>query len=153
MNIDKQTHFAEFTLMRKTIKIVGVSEEDVRLQLDTLSSFTVNSDIRVHPLEFKNEKGLSNMSEYDIDLQNKAEEIAELTGRNQHTRAYIKICEFLGFDELVTNLKIIEDKQATAGHLLNGDYAIRAEIYSMMNKWGRAKLGTEVYDKYFYKNT
>ena len=47
MNINKQEYYAEFELYRKTIKIVGLSEEDVRLQLETLNKHTVNSDIEV----------------------------------------------------------------------------------------------------------
>ena len=96
---------------------------------------------------------MSLSSEFDIDLQNKAEEVAELTGGNQHTEAYIAICEFLKLDDLVRDLNIIKAKQAKVGELLNGDYALRSEIYQMMCKQGRKLLGVETYDKYFYSNT
>ena len=54
MNTSNQTHYAEFSLMRKTIKIVGISKEDVKLQLETLNQYTVNSDIEVKEIVQEN---------------------------------------------------------------------------------------------------
>ena len=96
---------------------------------------------------------MSQSSNYDIDLQNKAEEVKEATGANWHTVAYILICEFLGFDELVSILEDIKASQKRAGCLLAEDYGKRNQVYKEMNELGRAKLGVEVYDKYFYQNT
>lgn len=89
----------------------------------------------------------------DIDLQNKADEVAELTASNQHTKAYIVICEFLKLDDLVRDLNIIQAKQKRAGCLLSDDYALRYVIYQMMCEQGRELLGVETYNKYFYSNT
>ena len=96
---------------------------------------------------------MSKLSNYDIDLQNKAEEVKEATGVNQHTVAYFLICKFLGFDELVSILEEIWASQKREGCLLAEDYNKRNLVYKEMNKLGRAKLGVEVYDKYFYQNT
>jgi len=145
MNIDKQTHYARFTMYGKTITIIGISEEDVRLQLATLSARTISSDIKIQPI-VKN--GIS-----ELDIQNKAEEVKEATSFNNHTEAYRLICEFLGLEDMVKKLVAIQEVQAREGYLPQKEYAKRREIYDYMCHQGRLLLGEDVFNKYFYQNT
>ena len=92
-------------------------------------------------------------SEFDIDLQNKADEVKEATGNNQHTEAYRLICEFLGLKDTASKLEAIQEVQQREGYLPFSEYEKRQHIYNYMNMQGIDILGKEAYDKYFYQNT
>ena len=88
-----------------------------------------------------------------LDIENKSKEVARLTGENEHTLAYITICNFCGLIELEEDFKKIADQQEVIGHLPYELYEDRKELYNKMNKQGKELLGEVKYNKYFYSNT
>jgi len=88
-----------------------------------------------------------------MSFKKKSKEVEKATGINNHTQAYILICQAIGLKDLERRLEDIKKKQVEIGHLSNELYGERTKIYYEMNERGRNILGAEEYDKYFYSKT